>query len=153
MNRPRLMSSLETPVMKSTLLIAEGDDQLAGLMGRFLSRQGHDVEVVSDGLECMARLRQLTPDVLVLDVGLPWGGGDGVLSCLHEESNVPPAIILTTWGDSFDVLEGLTAAPVVRCLRKPFALAALLQCIRTVRSDVVMERLKRDRDADRACLA
>ena len=38
----------------------------------------------SSGLECVARLRERVPDVLVLEPQLPWGGGEGVLAIMGE---------------------------------------------------------------------
>lgn len=56
------------------------------------------VEVASNGLECIARLRQLAPELLVLDLDLPWGGGDGVLAYLAEEPSLRPKWILIVAG-------------------------------------------------------
>lgn len=57
------------------------DDEraLAGMVGTYLTRAGHAVEVVHDGRAAIARAREWVPDVIVLDLGLP--GLDGVEVC------------------------------------------------------------------------
>jgi CheY-like chemotaxis protein len=65
--------------MNPKLLIAEGNVAYCDLYGRFAAECGYEVETASDGLSCVERLRQFKPEVLVLDMGLSWGGGDGVL--------------------------------------------------------------------------
>src|SRR5438067_11067086 len=75
--------------MKQTLLIADGDAELCDLYEMFLTECGYEVEAASDGLDCLRKLRQVIPAVLVLDLELRWGGGDGVLARLREESLMP----------------------------------------------------------------
>ncbi|MFO0879503.1 MAG: response regulator [Gemmataceae bacterium] len=113
--------------MKPILLIAEADTELRDIFRKFLSERSFDVETASDGLECMAKLRRLRPDLLILDRELLWGGGDGVLACLRESACATRVIqIATTLGP--DHAEELKA-PVVRRLAKPFSLKALLEFV------------------------
>ena len=75
--------------MKQRLLIADRDAELCELYRMFLTERGYEVETSTDGLDCLAKLRHVTPAVLVLDLELLWGGGDGVLAWLREESRAP----------------------------------------------------------------
>ena len=43
-----------------------------------------ELVTATNGVECLARLRTQTPDVLVIEPRLPWGGGDGVLAVMHQ---------------------------------------------------------------------
>ena len=95
--------------MKHRLLIAISDAEWCELYRRFLTELGYEVETATNGLDCLANLRQVAPAVLVLDLELPWGGGDGVLAWLREES---PAL-------------------VVDYLPKPVALTPLLESVRS----------------------
>jgi len=61
----------------------------------YLTGRGFDVEVASNGLECLALLREVRPDVVVLNWELPWGGGDGVLTVLQEEFRLLPVVLST----------------------------------------------------------
>ena len=114
--------------MQQTLLIAEGDAELCDIYRRFLMERGYDVKTASDDLDCLRKLRQLTPDVLLLDLKLPWGGGDSVLAWLRKENLTQeiPVILTATAGCPLDLAEFI-APPVVECLSKPFTLIALLE--------------------------
>jgi DNA-binding response OmpR family regulator len=117
--------------MKPLLLLAESDAELAGLYRQFLTRHGYAVETATDGLECLAILRCFLPDVLVLDVEILWGGGDGVLACLTEEDGRPAVpVVLTGTAASAAALDRYRALPGVFCLEKPFSLSALLERVR-----------------------
>jgi DNA-binding NtrC family response regulator len=116
--------------MKQTVLIADGDAELSDRQRQFLTERGYEVETASDGLECLENLRRVTPDVLVLDQELHWGGGDGVLAWLRELGVRPEvAVVLTaTAGFSPHAAED-NEPPVVKFLPKPFGLAALLESV------------------------
>jgi len=118
--------------MKQTLLIADGDAELCDLYRRFFTEGGYEVETSSDGLSCLRKLRQRAPVVLVLDLELRWGGGDGVLAWLREESPTHgiPVILTATAGYAQDFAE-CSAPPVMDYLPKPFALNALLESVRS----------------------
>jgi DNA-binding NtrC family response regulator len=118
--------------MKSTLLIAEGDAELCGIYEEFLTEHGYAVETALDGLSCLDKLRRLMPAVLVLDLELRWGGGDGVLAWLREQRTAPrvPVVLTTTAGYSADVAKDIKP-PVVKFLPKPFTLTALLESVHT----------------------
>jgi CheY-like chemotaxis protein len=72
--------------MKPRFLIADRDPAIREQARRVLINRGHEAHVAADGLQCLAQLRQMAPTVLVLDPKIPWGGGDGVLAWLHDES-------------------------------------------------------------------
>ena len=57
------------------VLIADPDESLMAEY-REHSREGFEIVTVPNGLECVDRLREQVPDVLVLEPQLPWGGGD-----------------------------------------------------------------------------
>lgn len=117
--------------MKQTLLIADGDAEVCDLQRRFLSERGYQVEAAVDGLDCLTKLRQQKPAALVLDLELRWGGGDGVLDWIREERSMLgiPIILTATAGYPQGKAE-FNDSPVVDFLPKPFALTALLECVR-----------------------
>jgi hypothetical protein len=79
-------------------------------------------------LDCLAKLRQFVPDLLILDLEMSWGGGDGVLALLCEDSRlVPNRIILMAGGHSEPVLGNRAMPPAVTTLAKPVLLSALLK--------------------------
>jgi CheY-like chemotaxis protein len=71
---------------KPMLLIAEDNAEPRDIYRTYLSWHGYVVQTASDGLDCLNKLSQAMPVVLVLNQELRWGGSDGVLACLREES-------------------------------------------------------------------
>ena len=64
--------------------MADPDESLQPLYRERLMQEGFELATASSGLECVARLRERVPDVLVLEPQLPWGGGEGVLAMMGE---------------------------------------------------------------------
>lgn len=71
--------------MTAQILIADHDPLVREQFVRCLSAHGYDVAVAADGLQCVEQLRTCCPDLLVLDPGILWGGGLGVLEWLKCE--------------------------------------------------------------------
>jgi DNA-binding NtrC family response regulator len=117
--------------MKPRVLIADADGEWLSICERGLCESGFTVETVRDGLACLARLeRGPDPDVLVLELEMPWGGGDGVLASLRETANAPgQRVVVITGRAPADVLSERTGIPSSHCLRKPFHLDALLNLV------------------------
>lgn len=90
-----------------TVLVVDDEEPLATLVGEYLRRDGFDVMVTGDGLEALRFARQLSPDVVVLDLGLP--GLDGVEVCrqLRTFSDCY-VLMLTARTEEIDRLIGLS---------------------------------------------
>jgi CheY-like chemotaxis protein len=114
--------------VKANLLLASIDRTLTETVRRFCASCGYEIDTAVGGLECLTKLRQTPPAALVLDVELPWGGGDGVLARLREDFETQPVpVVLVSCEDSFGPLSDRVIPPVVSCVRKPVALAGLLE--------------------------
>lgn len=63
-----------------------------------LTQHGFQVTTADDGIECLDVLRRFTPDVVVVEPELLWGGGDGVVAVLRDKSETRsvPVLVLTT---------------------------------------------------------
>ncbi len=89
------------------------DDQTLVRQGiRSLLELAEGIEVVgeaSDGVEALACIEALSPEVVLLDLRMPRLDGIGVLEALRERAGAPPCLILTTFDDDAAVLEGLRA--------------------------------------------
>lgn len=71
-----------------------------------------DIEVVAeaaDGEEAIARIPDVQPDVVLLDVRLPKLSGIEVLERLRQRGALPPTILLTTFDDDEALLKGVRA--------------------------------------------
>ena len=88
--------------MMYRILLADRDEALLAEYREYLLRDGFDVITAIDGLDCVAKLRRCRPEALVLDPGLLWGDGEGVLAMMHEEADVPlvPVMVLADHANS-----------------------------------------------------
>jgi DNA-binding response OmpR family regulator len=87
-------------------MLVEDDARLAELVTEYLSGYEFAVDLVTRGDQALERFKELSPDVVVLDLMLP--GLDGMVVCrqLRELSEVP-ILILTAREDSYDEVSGL----------------------------------------------
>jgi DNA-binding response OmpR family regulator len=106
--------------MRTDVLIADADSQLCGFYERMFSESGLLVETASDGLDCWSKIRTRCPDALLVDMDLLWGGSDGVLARLREDSDTADKPeIFVTGDDSPENLSIRAGIAVARCFQKP----------------------------------
>ncbi len=98
------MSEYARPVR---VLVVEDDDEIAQVIQRFLRIDGYEVRIAGDGPTALEAAPTFSPDLVLLDLGLP-GGLDGidVARELRDGDDVP--IIVLTARDAVDArVEGL----------------------------------------------
>lgn len=86
--------------------MVDDDAELAGLVSRFLQKDGYTVTSVHDGESGLAEALSGRFELLVLDVMLPGLDGFSVLRKLREKSQMP-VIMLTARGQDIDRITGL----------------------------------------------
>jgi len=88
------------------ILVVEDDPMLAEVVGRYLEREGFQVEVRDDGAAGLHRALEWLPDLVVLDVLLP--GLDGFEVCQQLRQSAPiPVVMLTARAEEDDRVLGL----------------------------------------------
>jgi len=113
--------------------MADPDESLRPVYRGPLFDEGFELVTAASGLECVARLRECSPDVLVLEPQLPWGGGEGVLAMMGEIpalANVP-VMVLTSCRDP-RLLEPVGRFPVSDYQLKPLAPERLAGRLRSI---------------------
>ena len=66
---------MEAPPVAARVLIIEDDPNVAEVVGRYLTREGYDVEIATDGVSGLDRALSDPPELVVLDLMLPKLGG------------------------------------------------------------------------------
>jgi DNA-binding response OmpR family regulator len=115
--------------MKTRLLLADADKAMSGLCRAYLSHFGYQVDTALDGVECLSKLRRRHPDLLLLDWGLPNGGGEEILAQLRGDDLPRVPVVMMADLMPFNALSGLRRPPVVCCVQRPIRIAALCNCI------------------------
>jgi DNA-binding response OmpR family regulator len=113
--------------------MADPDESMHKTYREPLLQEDFEMDMTLNGLECVSRLRERAPDVLVLEPQLPWGGGDGVLAMMGEnpELALVPVMILTSCRDPH-VLERVARFPISDYHLKPLAPDRLAERLRTL---------------------
>jgi two-component system response regulator MprA len=114
----------------SRILVVEDDQRLAATLERVLTAEGHQVELVGDGMEALRRAREQPFELVVLDIMLPSLDGIGVCRRLRATAQVP-ILLLTALGGTDERVRGLDAG-ADDYLVKPFAYEELLARVRAL---------------------
>src|SRR5690606_27976474 len=100
-------------------LVVEDEAALASLVGSYLERDGFEATITGDGRDAVALARQVDPDVVVLDLGLP--GLDGVEVCRQLRTfSDAYVVMLTARAEEVDTLIGLSVG-ADDYMTKPFS--------------------------------
>lgn len=113
-------SSCANPEPSGTVLIADNDAGVNGLLQEVLRKRGMRTEAVYDGADALGRLLQGGVSLLVCDLDMPTLAGQELLAHLASIPGAPPAIVVSGYVDESTEAQ-LRALPVVRgVLAKPF---------------------------------
>ncbi|MGX5359057.1 response regulator [Kocuria sp. KH4] len=89
------------------ILVVDDETDLAQLVAEYLRKAGLEVAVRHDGTEAVTAVRDFTPDVMVLDLGLP--GIDGIEVCRQVRTfSDCYVLMLTARDDEVDKIVGLS---------------------------------------------
>jgi len=118
------------PARDALLLIADNDVGRREELRGFFRGSGFQVAVAANGLECLAELAVVQPDVLIVAMQIPWGGGDGVLARLREGLPMRRRPIVLVMGDSPpQTLSERTGLPLSNCFSQPVCAEEMLDRI------------------------
>ncbi|OFE17650.1 DNA-binding response regulator [Humibacillus sp. DSM 29435] len=92
--------------MGRRVLLVEDDDRVRRVMRMALEDEGFQVMEAADGSQCLERVKESPPDIVLLDLMLPDRDGFSVCRAIRRGSDVP-VIMVTARTDSHDVVAGL----------------------------------------------
>jgi len=114
--------------MAEKILIIEDDSRIARFLELELKHEGYQVETASDGRSGLEKALNNNPDLVILDLMLPYLSGIEVLRRIRKVSDLP-VIMLTAKEDVSDKVVGLDSG-ADDYVTKPFAIEELLARIR-----------------------
>ena len=116
-----------------TILVVEDEQLMLRLLEKFLSRQGYQVLVASDGEQAIeAYCRHKTEiDVVLLDVGLPKVRGMDVLLKMKDENPDVRVVIASGYLEP-EVKSEMYRAGVNDFVDKPYMLPEVLETLRSL---------------------
>ena len=116
--------------MQKTILVVEDDANIADLVRIYLENDGYAVQIAGDGGTGVRLFRELSPDLVLLDIMLPVMDGWQVLAAIREIGKTP-VIMLTAKEETDDKVHGLELG-ADDYLTKPFETRELLARIHAV---------------------
>lgn len=114
----------------SKLLLIEDEESFGEALEYQLTKEGYQVERVTDGASGLNRFKTNGADLILLDLMLPGMGGEEVCKAIRRTSNVP-IIMLTAKDAEFDKVLGLELG-ADDYVTKPFSARELIARVKAV---------------------
>jgi DNA-binding response OmpR family regulator len=116
--------------MAKKILVVDDKPELRTLLKSYLTQEGFDVSVASDGQQALFVARREKPDLILLDLMMPEMGGYDFMRTYRREAETP-VIILTARLDENDKVLGLELG-ADDYVTKPFSPRELTARVRAV---------------------
>lgn len=113
------------------VLLADDDPGWRSILAAGLRRQDHYVDCVDNGNEAIARARRTEYDALLLDLGMPGGGGIDACRRLRQARVDVPILVITGSGALTKRVEALDSG-ADDCMSKPVDLPEVMARLRAV---------------------
>ncbi|MEW6511178.1 MAG: PAS domain S-box protein [Bacteroidota bacterium] len=112
-----------------TILIVEDEEMLRDLVQGILTTMGYATVIARDGIEALDVYRQVRPDLVLSDLGLPRRGGDELF---RELQRVDPQVNVVFASGYLDprIKADLLAAGAKGFIQKPYVPGELLKMVR-----------------------
>jgi two-component system response regulator MprA len=123
--------AMAEPTPLGRVLLAEDDRGVRESLVRALTFEGYDVQAVPDGAQALEAVLARQPDVVVLDVMMPYVDGLTVCRQLRDRYRTLPILMLTARHEVSDRVAGLDAGADDYVV-KPFALGELFARLRAL---------------------
>jgi len=116
----------ETSKHSPTIMVVDDDEDCRVLLSELLRREGYQVIAASDGVEAQRMALGNTPQLILMDIGMPDIDGLSALWRMREHSELAelPVLIVTAY-DSYDLRAEAASIGCQGYLTKPIYLDEL----------------------------
>ena len=117
--------------MTKSILVVDDEEPILELICDRLKDSGYYVSAASDGIQAVNSAHMQKPDLILLDVKIPGGGGIGVFEKLKMSKNTAsiPIIFITAY-DNEDLRQKLFAKGAKDFIAKPFKFEELIRKVK-----------------------
>jgi DNA-binding response OmpR family regulator len=119
------------------VLIAEDNSIICKTLEMFLKQEGFDTITTFDGLDAIQKIEKYSPDVILVDIMLPYYSGLEIMSIV-KQSNNPIPVIVTSAMSQEDVIEEALQLGADGFIAKPYDIDELMSKISDVTSIVAV---------------
>ncbi|TYB55087.1 response regulator [Nonomuraea sp. PA05] len=123
------------------VLVVDDDEVIRQLIAVNLNLEGFEVVTATDGRDCLERVRDVMPDVITLDVMMPFLDGWTTAQRLRAEEDTShiKVVLITARAQDDDKIRGWGIG-VDAYLTKPFDPAELIQVVRDLAAGRAVDR-------------
>lgn len=116
-----------------TILVIEDDETMRSAMKKIFEMDGYIVKLAADSTELTAVLEEVTPDLILMDVGLPWLNGFELGQMLKEHRDLKHIPLVFVSGKTSD--EDIKKAFDIGAddyIKKPFEIEKLKKTVQAL---------------------
>lgn len=120
--------------MPKRIMIVEDDPDMADIIKLVMEDAGYETIPIYSGRECLHRIKEVKPDLVLLDIMMPEMDGWEVHRRLKEDEETKdiPIIAVTAKTQSIDKMIGLHVVGVSDYITKPFGRKELVDSVKKV---------------------
>ena len=117
-------------VTQKNILVVDDDDVMRSALKRVLENNGYAVKLAEDGVQLSIVLESLEPDLILLDVNLPWVDGNELCHLIrgHQFLHATPVVMISAHKSPEDIQKGI-ASGALDFIPKPFDIDHLLSIV------------------------
>jgi len=93
--------------MAKKILLVEDEELMINLLQRKLTKEGYEISVARDGEEGLKEMREIKPDLVLLDIIMPKMGGFEVMEEMGKDKELKkiPVVIISNSGQPVELDE------------------------------------------------
>lgn len=117
--------------MAKKIIVVDDEENILKMVNQTLTRNGYKVTTSPDGKDALEKIQANKPDLIILDIMMPYLDGFEVLQALRRNpaTRNTPVIFLTAKNNDMDIFKGWQAG--VNCyLIKPFNPTELIKYVK-----------------------
>ena len=116
--------------MIAQIIIADDDENIADLLGEYLTSRKHRVIVVYDGFQLSQKAAEHRPHLIITDIQMPGAYGSSVYQVLQKDPKTKDIPVLFISAYPLEQIKNIIPDdPKTRFLQKPINFPGLEKCI------------------------
>lgn len=128
---------MKSEMANKNILVVDDEENVSGLLKLYLESEGFITHTAEDGIKALDLARKVNPDLIILDIMLPFKDGWQVAQEIRKEKDTP-IIILSAKGEESDKILGLNLGGD-DYVTKPFSPGEI-----TARVKAILRRTKKE---------
>ncbi|MFA5585845.1 MAG: sigma-54 dependent transcriptional regulator [Saccharofermentanales bacterium] len=98
---------MSNPLGKNRILIVDDEESLREILSIMLHREGYLVDAAIDGAQAVARMREITYDLVISDIKMPRLDGFELLRHIKERTPETVVIMITAFSSTEEAVEAM----------------------------------------------